>query len=408
MRIAHVATSISLNQIVRNQMIFQRERGHEVFAVCPDDEWADGIRKFGIPVVAVAFERHRVLASLWAAVQLWRLCRRERFDVVHTHNALPGILGRISARLAGVPVVLHTWHSWPLRLPRGLPHRLGFGVLEPVATWAARVVLFLNPDDQATWSALPGVDARKGILIGNGINVDEFTARAKPGARARVRSELGLDDDAFVVVKVARLEHPRKGHDFFLHGLQRFLARTHRKTAALLVGTGFDREAIQREIARFGLEGVVRFTGYREDVADVISAADVSVLVSPFEGIPRALMESMALGVPVIGADVAGTHTLVQADVNGLLVPFGDVEALADALARVAGSPELCRRLGEAGRERVGAAFNEPVVAARVVEIYERLLQGSADPLPRWDPVGARETARAAQPMPQPSKSGPR
>ena len=387
MRIAHIATSISLNQIVLNQMLFQRDHGHEVFALCPDDEWAVGIREAGIPVIDVCFERHRVGKSIRAAGQLWRSCREERFDVVHTHNAIPGILGRLGARLAGVPVVLHTWHSWPLRLPRSLPHRLGAGVLEPLATAAADVVLFLNPDDMQTWSEMPGVNRRKGLLVGNGINVEEFTARAKPDGRSRVRRELGFDDDVFVLVKVARLEHPRKGHDFFLEGLRRFLDRTSRRTVALIVGKGDDEAAIRREVEQRGLGAVVRFIGYRQDVPDLLLASDVSVLASPFEGIPRALMESMALGVPVVGADVVGTRTLIQTESSGLLVPFGDADALARALERLAESPDLRKRLGEGGRRRVHARFNEPVVSARVLEIYERLLRGRPEALPRWDPA---------------------
>lgn len=389
MRIAHIATTISLNQIVLNQMVFQRDQGHEVFALGPDDEWAAAIRERGIPFLDVCFERHRMGKSMRAAGQLWRICRRERFDVVHTHNAIPGILGRLGARLAGVPVVLHTWHSWPLRLPRSLPHRLAAGVLEPLATAAADVVLFLNPDDMQAWSDMPGVDVRKGILVGNGINVEEFAARATPEGRTRVRRELGLDDDVFVLSKVARLEHPRKGHDFFFEALRRFLDRTDRPVVALLLGKGDDEAAVRREASQRGLGAVVRFLGYRSDVPDVLLASDVSVLASPFEGIPRALMESMALGVPVVGADVVGTRTLVESERSGLLVPFGDADALAEAFERLAEDPALRKGLGERGRQRVRAHFNEPVVAARVLEIYERLLRGHKHDLPRWDPAEA-------------------
>jgi glycosyltransferase involved in cell wall biosynthesis len=389
MRIAHVATSISLSQIVLNQMIFQREEGHEVFALCPEDDWTVSLRNNGIRVFKVPFLRHRLLASLTAAVRLWQICQRERFDVVHTHNAMPGILGRLGAALAGIPVVLHTWHSWPMRLRRRLHHRIGFQVLEPLATHAAAAVLFLNPDDQATWSSLRGVDAAKGILVGNGINYDEFVARASSDARERIRREFGIPDDAFVIIKVARLEHPRKGHDFFLEGVRRFRNRDSRRIVALLVGQGDDEGAVRREVAMRGLEQVVRFTGFRRDVADILLASDVSVLVSPFEGIPRALMESMALRIPVIGADVPGTRTLVEAEVSGLLVPFGDADALALALSRLAGDAELRTRLGRAGEARIRSRFNEPIVSARVLEIYRHLLEGQVEALPCWEPEGA-------------------
>jgi glycosyltransferase involved in cell wall biosynthesis len=388
MRIAHIATTISLNQIVLNQMVYQKHRGHEVVAMGPDDEWAEGIRAQGIPLIGLPFKRHNLPATALAALQTWTTCLRERFDVVHTHNALPGVTGRIAARLAGIPCVLHTWHSWPARLPRPLHIAVGFRLLEPVATALAHAVLFLNPDDMAAWAEFRGVARKKACLIGNGINVDEFAQRVSPDARRRVRAELGIDDETWVIAKVARLEHPRKGHDFFLAGVKRLLDKARRPVVALLVGTGDDRPAIEALVRRLGLGTTVRFMGYRKDVPDVLAASDVSALTSPFEGVPRALMESMAVGVPVLGTDVPGTRMLIRSGECGLLVPMGDVEALADGLARLCEDSALARRLAEAGQRRVRQHFNEPVVAERVLLIYEHILSRRRDPLPEF-PLGA-------------------
>lgn len=385
MRIAHIATTISLNQIVLNQMVYQKQKGHEVVAMGPDDEWAEGIRAKGIPLIDTPFKRHNLPATGLAAVETWSTCRRERFDVVHTHNALPGVMGRIAARLAGVPCVLHTWHSWPARLPRPLHISLGFQVLEPVATALAHAVLFLNPDDMAAWGQIKGVSMAKARLIGNGINVREFQKRQDPDARRRIRGELGIPEDACVIVKVARMEHPRKGHVFFLEGVQRLLQRTRRKLVVLLVGQGDGEPAIRAAVAPLGLESVVRFLGYRKDVPDVLAASDLSVLASPFEGVPRALMESMALGIPVVGCDVPGTRTLVKSGESGLLATFGDAEDLGEAMRRVCEDPELARHLAENGRARVETKFNEPEVAERVLRIYDHILRGSREPLPHFD-----------------------
>jgi glycosyltransferase involved in cell wall biosynthesis len=385
MRIAHIATTISLNQIVLNQMVYQKNKGHDVVALGPDDEWAEGIRDRGIRVIDVPFIRHNLLATGWAGVRTRAVCRRERFDVVHTHNALPGVMGRIAARLAGVPCVLHTWHSWPARLPRPLHIAIGFRLLEPVAVAAAHAVLFLNPDDMTTWGALAGVDRRKARLIGNGINVAEFQKRFSPDARARVRGELGLSDHAFVIVKVARMEHPRKGHEFFLEAVQRLLQGTDRDIVVLLAGQGDGEPAIRAATARLGLESKVRFLGYRKDVSDVLAASDLSVLASPFEGVPRALMESMALSVPVVGTDVPGTRMLVKSGESGLLAPFGDVGALAQAMRRLMEDPTLAKKLAENGRARVETRFNEPDVAERVLRVYEHILTRRREPLPHFE-----------------------
>lgn len=382
MRIAHIATTISLNQIVLNQMVYQKQRGHDVVAICPDDEWAEGIRARGIPVLDTSFVRHDLPATARAAVQTWATCRRERFDVVHTHNALPGVMGRIAGGLAGVPCVLHTWHSWPARLPRPLHVSVGFRLLEPVAVALADAVLFLNPDDMAVWGSLAGVNRRKARLIGNGINVREFQERVSPDARRRVRAELGIDGDAFVLVKVARMEHPRKGHVFFLEGVARLLQRSARKVVVLLVGQGDGEPAIRAAAAGLGLMDVVRFIGYRKDVADILAASDVSALTSPFEGIPRALMESMAVGTPVVGTDVPGTRMLVRSGESGLLVQLGDVDGLAGALRKISEDPALAAALARNAKARVEASFNEPEVAERVLRVYEHVLERRRDPLP--------------------------
>jgi glycosyltransferase involved in cell wall biosynthesis len=383
-RIAHVATTISLNQIVLNQMVYQKNKGHDVVAIGPDDEWAEGIRAKGIPLIGLPFKRHSLPATGLAALQTWTTCLRERFDVVHTHNALPGVTGRIAARLAGVPCVLHTWHSWPARLPRPLHIAIGFRLLEPVATALAHAVLFLNPDDMAAWAEIRGVARSKARMIGNGINVDEFANRVSPDARRRVRAELGIDDGTWVITKVARLEHPRKGHDFFLAGVKRLRDEARRPIVALLVGSGDDRPAVEAVVRQLGLEPTVRFTGYRKDVPDVLAASDVSALTSPFEGVPRALMESMAVGVPVVGTNVPGTRMLVHSGESGLLVPMGDVEALAGALATLCEDSALARRLAEAGQRRVKQHFNEPVVAERVLRVYEHILSRRKRPLPEF------------------------
>jgi glycosyltransferase involved in cell wall biosynthesis len=384
-RIAHIATTISLNQIVLNQMVYQKQKGHDVVAMGPDDEWAEGIRARGIPLIDTSFKRHDLPATGRAAIQTWRTSRSERFDVVHTHNALPGVMGRIAAGLAGVPCVLHTWHSWPARLLRPLHISLGFQTLEPVATALADAVLFLNPDDMGAWSQIKGVSRSKARLIGNGINVREFQKRVSPDARRRVRGEFEIPDATCVIVKVARMEHPRKGHVFFLEGVQRLLQRTRRELVVLLVGLGDGEPAIRAAATRLSLDSVVRFTGYRRDVPDILAASDLSALASPFEGVPRALMESMALGIPVVGCDVPGTRMLVKSGESGLLARFGDADDLAETMRKVCEDPELARRLGQNGRARVETKFNEPEVAERVLRIYEHVLRGSREPLPHFD-----------------------
>jgi glycosyltransferase involved in cell wall biosynthesis len=384
MRIAHAGTSISLNQVVLDKMMLERERGHEVTALCPDDEWARGLRSRGLPVIDIPFARRDILAAPAAIRRTWAVCRRQHFDIVHTHNALPAMTGRFAARFAGIAGVVHTFRAWPLNEPRHPLIRLGFRALEPLASRATDAILFQNPDDLESWSRLPGVPLDRATLVGNGIDVERVRSQVGPDGPKRIRREFGATDETFLLVKVARLER-LKGHAFFLEGVKRLVEQSRRKVVALCVGIGEDEPLIRSEVERLALSDVVHFTGYRDDVPDILAAADVSVLTSMYEGVPRALMESMALSKPVVATNVPGTRMLVQDGRTGALVQPGDVEALTEALLQLMEDPDLAATRGRLGSRRVERAFDERQIVNRILQVYEWVLAGDGSPIPRWD-----------------------
>lgn len=385
MHIAHIATSVTLNQTVFNQMVYQQKQGHRVVALCPDDEWTKPIKYKEIPVIHVPFLWHNAKASLTSALlRTFSVCRREKFDVVHTHTLLPGIAGRIAARLAGIPCVVHTFHSWPPHLYKSIFFKWAFYASEIVAAHFASAILFQNPDDMKTWSEIPAVPIRKATLVGNGIDFSAITRKVGADSRRRIRNEFGIDEETHVLVNVARFE-PQKGHFFLLETIKHLIPRVKRKVAVLLVGMGPDQEKVEAEVRRLDLQDVVHLTGFRKDVPDIFAASDVSVMSSHYEGIPRALMESMALGLPVVATDVPGTRTLIQSGRTGLLVEYGDVPGFSGAIAKVLNDPTLAKILGENGKYLVKTKFNEYVVADRVEEVYNHVLNNKFPPLPRWE-----------------------
>ena len=385
MRIAHIGTSMSLNQVVLGQMVRLLERGHEVVALCPDDEWAAAIKSAGVRVIPTPFRRHDPLATIRAGIEVWLINRKERFDVIHTHNTLPGIVGRIIARLSGTRAVVHTCHAWPLHEPHGWAHGWALRALERLAAKAAHAILFQNEDDMKSLLSSKIVSGSKATLIGNGINVGAIRRRVARDARGKIRRELGISDDAFVIVVVARLEPP-KGHFLLLEVLKEYLANEKtRELVALLVGDGMERDSLESKAAEYDLGNVARFTGFREDVADLLAASDVSVLTSRFEGVPRALMESMASGLPVVATDVPGTRSLVRHGETGLLVSYGDVSGMVAALRQVVDDPDLARRMGRAGQRLVESRFDEERYVDRITEVYDHLVHGYSGKLPCWN-----------------------
>jgi glycosyltransferase involved in cell wall biosynthesis len=162
---------------------------------------------------------------------------------------------------------------------------------------------------------------------------------------------------------------------------------------ALLVGRGEDESDVRAQVDRLGLVDSVRFTGYRNDVPDLLVASDASVLTSLYEGIPRALMEAMVVGLPVVATDVPGTRTLVAHGVTGFLSAPGDVQSFAFNLQRLRSEPATSTELGVNGRRRVESRFDESAVTDRVLTIYEHVRARTPGPLPQWDPAEPEEAA---------------
>jgi glycosyltransferase involved in cell wall biosynthesis len=309
------------------------------------------------------------------------VCRREKFDIVHTHTLLPGIAGRVAAKLAGVPAVIHTFHSWPLHKPRSKLFSFAYRSLELVAAYFADSILFQNGDDMTDWSQIPNMPTEKAELIGNGIDTQAIISRVFPEARSTVRREFGIEDDVTVIIMVSRLEL-YKGHIMLLNSLQEIISSTDHKVSALFVGIGKDRPLIEEEVKRLGLENIVIFTGYRLDVPNLLVASDISVLPSQYEGIPRALMESMVLGIPVIATNVPGCRTLICSDVSGILITLDDISEMANAIVRLIEDPDLAGSLANSGKQTVLREFDEHNVAARIEDIYRLILEKEPPRLP--------------------------
>jgi glycosyltransferase involved in cell wall biosynthesis len=316
---------------------------------------------------------------------------------VHTHNPKPGLLGQIAARAAGVPVVVNTLHGFYFHdRMRPLARRF-YVALEKVAARCSDVILSQNEEDVRT--ALDLGIARPGQIrhLGNGIDLRRFDpSRLTPETRHRTRSSLGIPAEAPVVGFVGRLV-AEKGVPELLDAL-RVVAQRLPEVRLLLVG-GTDPEKADRltpDIAR--AKGVAHrcvFAGLREDMPELYQAMDVFVLPSHREGFPRAPLEASAMRVPCVVTDVRGCRQAVAHERNGLLVPLGDVRALAQAILGLLTDPLHAHRLGEEGRRRALQQFDERRVFARVLAEYERLLREKG--LAAWLPAAAHhEEAHAA------------
>lgn len=351
--------SSSADTLLRERVLNLRERGLDNHIVCIDGPYVRPLRAAGIPVATVRIPRGlNPILLAWSLVQIWAYLRRVKPDIVHTHCSVPGIVGRIAARLAGVPVVVHTVHGFAFHDgSRGVTPALAVAV-ERLAGRLTDVLLSQNREDMAQAVRHGIVDSERLHWIGNGIALERF-----PAVEPRPEGERPV-----IITCVARLE-PVKNHLLLLEAA-RLLKDREKRFELWLVGGGEERASYRTTCAAWGLGSHVRFLGYRDDIPALLAQSDIGALTSLKEGIPRAVLEAMAVGLPVVATNVTGTREVVRNGETGFLVSPHDPRPLAAALERLIDDPALRERMGARGRDVVRSGFDEAEIVRNLERVY--------------------------------------
>jgi glycosyltransferase involved in cell wall biosynthesis len=381
LKVAHVTTvDVGLRYLLFNQLKAIQQAGYQVTGISSAGAEVPLLEAAGIRHIAVPMTRNFTPLADWLSLwRLFRVMRREGFTIVHTHNPKPGLLGQLAARMAGVPVVINTIHGFYFHDNMPSHWRRFYVIVEKVAALCSDSILSQNREDIETALA-EGISSPDKIRhLGNGIDLTQFDpTRITPDAIRQARREMGIDEESQVVGFVGRLAARRKGFlDFLAAG--REIAQRVPNVRFLIVG-GADvgkPDAVEPATAKeYGIADACIFLGQRpnDELPLLYSLMDVFVLPSLFEGLPRAGMEASAMGVPAVLTDVRGNREAVEHNRNGLLVPLGDVAALADAIANLLNDRERARQMGEEGRRLAEERFDERLVFEKVKSEYARLL----------------------------------
>jgi len=316
------------------------------------------IRQLGIPVTDLGMNAPWRLDALW---RLYRIMRRERPSILHTWMFHANIPGRILGRLAGIPVIISSERTMGQegrarrllnRLSGRLPDRI-ICVSQQVADFAAQEI---------------GLPPAQLTVIRNGIDMDQFTDLPD---QQLARAAFGLPTQGRIMAAIGR-PRPVKGFSYLLEAFAQ-IAADQPDLYLLFVGDGPDKRPLQAAAQQLpGANGVI-FLGDQQGIPRLLAALDLLVLPSLWEGLPNIVLEAMAAGLPVVATAVGGTPELVIDGETGLLVPPHDPAALAQAILTLLRDPDLARRLGENGRQRVANQFTIQQMVQQTEALYQQL-----------------------------------
>jgi glycosyltransferase involved in cell wall biosynthesis len=309
------------------------------------------------------------LRDLIVVTQLARLMRQERFDIVHTHCSKAGIVGRIAAKVAGVPHIVHTLHGWAFHDRMHPIVRRTYAASERMMkSWTRPLVSVSNQTTE------DGLEARIGSredyrLIRSGIPLDRFRPDKARGSAAR--AQLGISEGDVVIGSVGRLAPQKNPMDFVK--LAELLLASHANLTFLYVGGGPMRRSVEAATAALRIADRVRLLGVRDDVPDLLRAMDVFVLTSLWEGLPRVVLQALATGVPVLAYDTAGIAEAVVEGKNGHLVPRGAVDEMVGLVERLITDSVARAEMGRAAADDFDSAFSEDGMIRDLETLYDEL-----------------------------------
>jgi glycosyltransferase involved in cell wall biosynthesis len=296
-------------------------------------------------------------------IRLGSLLRSDDVDLVHAHKFGSNVWGAALGRACGVSVVISHEHTWSFE------GQLGRRLIDRhIVSRYSDAVIAVSEADRRRMISIVGMPSERVTLIPNGI------PEPHPRHAASVRANLGIADDAPLLVQTAVLR-PQKAIGTMLEAMA--ILREREPAARLVILGPGDPRALQTRAAELAVLDVVSFIGQRDDVADILAAADMGVLSSDFEGMPLAILEYMAAGLPVVSTDVGGVPEVVREGDTGLLVPRGDSRALAERIGRLIADPELARRMGQNGRRLQQEQFSAAAMVRETTALYDRLLAGA-------------------------------
>lgn len=349
-------------------------RGNQVWVLCLSDEVSQRFSEIGANVVTSRYWRRAI--NPWDALvlhELLSLCRRTEFDVVHTHTSKGGFLGRIAARWAGVPTIIHTIHGFSFNELTPGWQTAFYVQLERLAGRFCEVMISVTEQHRRLAIAKGIAEPEKIVTIHNGIDLSRFQGTARP---QRDLANLGPSGETIRIGTVGRLA-PQKGQMYLLQALPG-IVRKHPAAHLVFIGDGPQEDDLKAMAVDLGVADHCSFLGFRRDVPQLLEGLDIFVQPSPREGLSITLLEAMAAGRAVVAADITGNQEVIDDGLNGVLCRPMSSTALSEAIITLIENGEEARLLGARAREKVEKQFDEQMMLEQTLRVYRSQLAAAS------------------------------
>ncbi|MFH1846069.1 MAG: glycosyltransferase family 4 protein [Candidatus Omnitrophota bacterium] len=353
--------------------------GYDVAVACAPGEYVEDLKTAGYKITTVEMSRTiDAFSNIKTVLQLYRFMEKEKFDIVHTHGPVTGILARVSAKLAKVPIVIYTAHGFYFHENMSLLKKKFFIFIEKIAgRFFSDMILTQSAEDKKT-AIDEGIIGKDSIeCISNGVKIQKFSNLDK---NSDLFQEFGLSEQDKILGFTGRLTK-EKGIFELVEALK-ILKETFSGIKLLVIGGTLKSERekstgaeLKEFIKECGVENEVVFTGFRNDIPELMVLIDVFVLPSHREGMPRSIIEAMVSAKPVVATNIRGCREEVVHGVTGLLVPVKDSGKLGFAIKAILADKNLAEKMGQAGRERALKEFDEKLVLDREMSVYKKLIE---------------------------------
>jgi glycosyltransferase involved in cell wall biosynthesis len=382
MKILHIcAVGFTVENLLKPQIDDFLDHNLEVEVACSPGIEVERLQQQGYVIHPIQIDRKiSPTANLNSLTQLTQLMRQHQYDAVHVHTPIASVLGRIAAKLAGVKRIIYTAHGFPFHDQSSPGQYRFYFTIEKLSAKLTDLILTQSYEDFTTAQKSGLCSPHKVRHLGNGVDINRFDSRhLNLDHQTQLRHSLGIPENANPIIGMVGRLNRRKGSGYLIEAVAQLRSKFPNLHILIIGGQlssdpdPFQVELVER-IQVLGLENHVTLTGYRSDIPELLGLLDIFTLPTfNHEGLPRSILEAMAMGLPVVTTDIRGCREAVIEGQTGFIVPPQNTDQLSAALEKIMADPALAESLSQASRQRVETEYDEQLVFQRLQTAYQDL-----------------------------------